>query len=102
MNQQQKSRRTLYAIAYGFDIATTVLLSFFIITMAWMIPMTIATKRAMDEVGKNSEISHLSLGICHIFFMGLVSGILIICAQSSLTDVETPINEENSNKVIEG
>ncbi|WP_342275453.1 hypothetical protein [Spiroplasma endosymbiont of Cantharis lateralis] len=62
--------------AYICSIISTVLASFLLIPLIWMIPMTIATKKT---IGDNQP--HIALGICSIFFMGLlglVSGILIL------------------------
>ena len=61
--------------AYIISIISTVLAGVVLIPLLWCIPMTLATKKAIDD---NQE--HITLGICHIFFMplGLISGILLL------------------------
>ncbi|ALD65989.1 hypothetical protein [Spiroplasma cantharicola] len=67
--------------AYIFSIVSTVLSSFLLIPLAWMIPMTIATKKS---IGDNKP--HIALGICSIFFMGIlgfICGILILIPEEN-------------------
>lgn len=49
----------------------------FIIVLAWTIPMTMATFKAAED-GED----HTALGICHLFFFNLISGILILASRS--------------------
>lgn len=48
-----------------------------------MIPMTIMTHRARDEVGTPDEQPHVILGICAVFFSGVIPGILILLATAN-------------------
>jgi len=63
--------------AYILSVISTVFSAFlFLIPLCWMIPMTIATKKA---IGDGQE--HIALGVCQIIFglaFGLISGILIL------------------------
>ncbi|ASP28475.1 hypothetical protein SCORR_v1c07030 [Spiroplasma corruscae] len=68
-------------VAYKLMIISTVFLGFFIIPLAWMIPMTIATKSRITE-----KKDSISLGICCILFcgtLGLVAGILLLIENSN-------------------
>ena len=71
-------KRSLANAAYGFNIVATVFLAFFLITMAWAIPMTVRTQFHSLHPTK----SHcLALGICSILFLapfGIIAGILLI------------------------
>jgi hypothetical protein len=63
--------------SYILMIISTVFMSFlFLIPLAWMIPMTLATKRAQTD-GQQ----HTALGVCTILFawpFGLIAGIFIL------------------------
>ncbi|WP_338970307.1 hypothetical protein [Spiroplasma endosymbiont of Labia minor] len=41
--------RTLYLVAYVFQIIATCLVAWTLLPLAWMIPMTLATEKAIDE-----------------------------------------------------
>ncbi|WP_338970310.1 hypothetical protein [Spiroplasma endosymbiont of Labia minor] len=75
--------KTLYQIAYIVQIVITCLVGWALIPLAWMIPMTIATKNAMNEATPHD---HLVLGICVLIFQSLLSGILIIVATTTKTN----------------
>lgn len=89
--QEEKNRlawkRSLANVAYAFLIVETVLTSWFLITLAWMIPMTIAAHNHSLYPSRNSS---LALGICSIIFMwpfGLIAGILLIIAHAKTDDI---------------
>jgi hypothetical protein len=62
--------------SYILMIVQTVLFSFLLLPLAWMIPMTLAAKKAQTD-GQ----PHIALGLCAIIFalpLGLVAGILLL------------------------
>jgi hypothetical protein len=59
--------------AYILNIITCVLLSWLLIPLAWLIPMTIASKKAIGD-GQD----HIALGVCTLLFSNLLSGIFIL------------------------
>ena len=66
--------------AYILMIISTVLLSILLITMAWMIPMTIKTKEKIE-----GEHPTVALGVCAILFcgpLGIIAGILLLIANN--------------------
>ncbi|AKX34168.1 hypothetical protein SLITO_v1c05200 [Spiroplasma litorale] len=87
--------------AYVLMVIATVLTSWMIITMAWTIPITLATKRLV-----NSYKPAPLLGVCCIlftFFLGAIAGILIICNnENSYQEIKyiTPnVNGKTTQKV---
>ncbi len=92
MNKESK----LAKIAYILMIVSTVLSSFLIITLAWMIPMTLAVKKRVNEYSDS-----LVLGICCLLFtgtFGFVSGILLLVnKQESYDEIDNTSVEQNVN-----
>ncbi len=80
-----ESRRSLLAMGYGFMIAATVFISFLLITLAWMVPMTTQAKHHLSNNFRISRINCIALGVCCIIFagiFGIVAGILLIIASN--------------------
>lgn len=50
-----------------------------IITLAWMIPMTIMTTHSVTD-GKQ----RVALGVCHLIFFNIISGILILVSNGQI------------------
>lgn len=93
LTTEQESRKQLYRIAYAFQIVGTVFSAFFfLIPLAWTIPMTLATKKAIEQVGTNEEIQHIALGVCSLFFSSLIGGILILVATNK-SEINQPQQE---------
>jgi hypothetical protein len=64
--------------AYILMIVITVVTAFFIIPMCWMIPMTLSTKRAI-----NDKKEHIALGVCMLLFCGILPGILMLISKGT-------------------
>ncbi|AGM25930.1 hypothetical protein SSYRP_v1c03360 [Spiroplasma syrphidicola EA-1] len=76
-------------VSYGLMIAGTVLTSVFILPLAWMIPLTVLTKKQL-----NNPKPSIALGVCCILFafiFGLVAGILLLIQDDSIKVEEGPI-----------
>lgn len=82
-NTLEKKSNTLHKVAWAFLIVTmsfnlilTLILPFYIISYAWMIPMFVSMTKKMK---KNQPIG-VGFGVCTLLFFNLISGILILCA----------------------
>ncbi|AGM24902.1 hypothetical protein [Spiroplasma chrysopicola] len=76
-------------VSYGLMIAGTVLTSVFILPLAWMIPLTVLTKKQL-----NNPKGSVGLGVCCILFgfmFGIVAGILLLITDESIKVEEGPI-----------
>ncbi|AUF83273.1 hypothetical protein CXP39_00415 [Mesoplasma syrphidae] len=91
----------LVGLLYGNILAGFVLCG---ISACWIIPMTIATKKAKDETFQGIERSHLALAICSMIFIWMISGLLILiaytmCSKCKQNDTNImPVWPENPNK----
>lgn len=54
---------------------------FFIVLLAWMIPMTVMTYNSVDD---NSDKT--ALGVCHLIFFNIISGILLLMSNKYVDD----------------
>lgn len=73
--QQRRNPTTLQTVAYVFMIIATVVYAFFLIPLAWMIPMTVVYKKKIDAgipVG-------VGFKVCTLLFVNLIAGILMLC-----------------------
>ncbi|AKU79973.1 hypothetical protein [Spiroplasma turonicum] len=95
MNDNTKQSGTMLA-AYIFMILSTISLSIFVITLAWMIPMTLAVKSRINQYKPS-----VGLGVCCLFFTGiffLINGILVLVTnENSYGNVNTN-NANNLNQ----
>ena len=57
--------------------AGLVFIPFFLIPLAWMIPMTIR----VYKIYKGRKPNTVAFGICTLIFVNLVSGILLLCSE---------------------
>lgn len=76
-NQSKSTSNTqdgsvLLLIAFIFNVIATVLISWTLIPLAWMIPMTIHSWRLYKGTRENT----MTFGICSLLFMGVISGVL--------------------------
>lgn len=65
---------TLAIVIKVFMILDTIALGFFIIPLAWCIPMTVSTFRRLD----NNEPIGVGFKVCTLLFVGLIPGILLL------------------------
>lgn len=65
---------TLAIVIKVFMILDTIALGFFIIPLAWCIPMTVSTFRRLD----NNELIGVGFKVCTLLFVGLIPGILLL------------------------
>ncbi|WP_026389781.1 hypothetical protein [[Acholeplasma] multilocale] len=93
--EQNRNEFNPYLIAFIMNLVCTIILGVMIIPLAWGIPMTIATKKAMDEYGTPNEIRHDALGILSILFLSFIAGICILIAQPS---INSQISRQNSTR----
>ncbi|MDR2653847.1 MAG: hypothetical protein LBB39_00860 [Mycoplasmataceae bacterium] len=85
-NKSKLSRRQQnYKAAYIFAVIFTVITAFAIIPLIWTIAMTLRIKKTYLT---NDDSSHIVLGICSLFFLSLISGIIILCSEASSTKIE--------------
>ena len=89
-SQEESSR--LRRIAAHVDLVVVILIAilgiiflmnggFFIIILLWTLPMTLAAYNIVD-----SDNKHTALGICHILFFNIISGILILQSNNYIND----------------
>ncbi len=69
--------KTLFKVAFAFQVVTTVCCAWTIIALAWMIPMCVIGYKMM----KGQKANTVAWGVCNLIFMGLVSGILYLVAE---------------------
>lgn len=78
-NNQNKSstdvKRILRLVAFALMIVSTVVTAFFIIPLAWHLPMTLYY---YDKAVKNNENVGVGFKVCTLIFVNLVSGILML------------------------
>lgn len=91
---------SLFALIYGSvaivaaketehgELVGILILVFFLIPLAWILPMTIMARKAYKQVGTEEEQAHLVLAICTLLFVGLISGVLFIVASVSFVDAK--------------
>jgi len=61
-----------------FGLVVVATLGIGVIAAAWVVPMTIATKKAENDGRK-----HTALAICTLLFVNIVSGILMLVDESN-------------------
>lgn len=77
--------QSLLGVAYAFAILSTVISAPFLIPMLWTIPMT----RSINKKRLAAEPSEcLALGICALFFLSIISGVLLIVANGKVDQYE--------------
>ena len=72
---QKQEPTTLATVAFVFMIISTVLSGFFLIPLAWMLPMTLIFKKKIDgglPVGT-------AFKVCTLLFVSTIAGILMLC-----------------------
>lgn len=75
-NASNDSDSTLRLVAFILNLITTICLGIFLITLAWMIPMTVHTY----GIYKGKKVNTIAFGVCTIIFLNFVSGILLLCS----------------------
>lgn len=75
-SQMSSTDSTLRLIAFIFNLISTICLSFFIITLAWMIPMTVYSWK----IYKGTRPNTVAFGVCNLIFLDMVGGILLLCS----------------------
>lgn len=84
----QEGSSRLRRIAANIDLAFVIIITilgiiflmnggFFIVILLWTLPMTLAAYTIVD-----SDDRHTALGVCHILFFNIISGILILQSNS--------------------
>ncbi len=74
-NVQRENKSTLSTIAKVFMILGTVIMGFYLIPLAWCIPMTISYCKKI----KNGEPISTAFKVCSLLFVSLIGGILMLC-----------------------
>ncbi len=74
-NQNNSERNTLGLIAKVFMIISCVVMGFYLIPLAWCIPMTIEVSNRL----KRHEPIGTGLKVCTLIFVNIISGILLLC-----------------------
>ena len=69
--------RTLRLIAFVWNVLCTVGAGFLIIPLAWMIPMTVHSW----GIYKGTKPNTVGFDVCTLIFIGLISGILLLCSK---------------------
>lgn len=73
--QQTKTPSTLATVAYVFMIIYMVLSGFFLIPLAWTLPMTLTFKNKID---KGLPVG-VGFKVCTLLFVSMIAGILMLC-----------------------
>ncbi|MDR2636337.1 MAG: hypothetical protein LBB95_00570 [Mycoplasmataceae bacterium] len=60
-------------ISYIFMVISCVCVGIFLVPLLWLIPMTLATKKSITD-----NQPHVTLGVCQLFFAGLIPGIFML------------------------
>ncbi len=77
--------QSLLGVAYAFAIVGIIITAPFLIPMCWTIPMT----KSINKKRLAAEPSEcLALGICALFFLSTISGILLIIANGKVDQYE--------------
>ena len=69
------TNNTLGTIAKVFMIISTVFMGFYIIPLAWTLPMTISLSNKL----KNREPISVGFKVCILLFVNTIAGILLLC-----------------------
>lgn len=72
--------RTLRLIAFIWNILCTVGCAILILPLAWMIPMTVRSY----GIYKGTKPNSTAFDVCTLLFVGLVSGILLLCSRKDV------------------
>lgn len=73
-SQQDK---TLRLVAFIFSIISLAIAGWFIVPLAWMIPMTVYTWRIYQGTRPNT----IAFGVCMLIFVSTVAGILLLVSK---------------------
>lgn len=80
--------RTLRLIAFILNIVSCVSVAYFIIPLAWMVPMTVYSW----NLYKGKRPNTTAFGVCTLIFLNLVSGILLLVSNKNVPPVGDPGN----------
>lgn len=69
-----ESDKTLRLVAYILNLITTIGCGFFVIPLAWMIPMTVISWKIYKGMKPNT----VAFGVCTLLFINMISGILLL------------------------
>ncbi len=70
---------TLSTVAFVFMVISTVCSGFFLIPLAWMLPMTLTFKSKVDR----GEPIGTGFKICILLFVSLLAGIFTLCDEET-------------------
>ena len=76
---KNEEKSVLLLVAFILMLITTITTGFFLIPLAWCIPMTVSCYRCYNENRKAS----IAFGVCTLIFVNLVSGILMLVDTST-------------------
>jgi hypothetical protein len=76
-NVMSDGDKTLRLIAFIFCLINTILLGWLLIPLTWMVPMTVIAWGIYKGTKKNT----VAFGICTIFFLSLIGGILLLISK---------------------
>ena len=74
-NNELKKSNSLQIAAQVFMIISTIYWGFFLIPLAWCIPMTVALSNKI----KSGEQISTGFKVCILLFVNIISGILLLC-----------------------
>ena len=80
--------RTLRLIAFILNVVSCVSVAYFIIPLAWMVPMTVYSW----SLYKGKRPNTTAFGVCTLIFVNLVSGILLLVSHKDVPPVGDPGN----------
>ncbi|ATZ18320.1 hypothetical protein [Mesoplasma melaleucae] len=63
-------------------LVRVLVLVFCLISLAWILPITLMARKAYKQVGTKEEQAHMVLAICTLLFVGLISCVFIYCCNS--------------------
>ena len=61
--------------AFVLNLISTICLGFFLIPLAWMIPMTVRSYKIYKGTQKNTT----GFAVCDLIFCSLIGGVLLLC-----------------------
>lgn len=73
--QKNHTKTTLQTTTLAFLIIAVVLQGFFLITLAWTLPMTLSYNRRINE----NEPIGVGFKVCTLIFVSFIAGILMLC-----------------------
>lgn len=75
-NKSNSAKKTMYLIAFILSLIATIGCGFFLIPLAWMIPMTVTIYKAYN----NNTVLSTGFKVCVLLFNTFVGGIILLFA----------------------